>query len=276
MNQTKMERMKVSASASASASAMVVVLLGFVVLLSFVGQLSSALSITVKDVECVYEFVFFAGDTVSGNFVVVDHHVFWNSEHPGIDLIKTPVPMVTSPGGNVVHSSKGTSGDKFEFESPSSGLYEFCFHNSHSAIETVSFHIHVGHIPSEHDLAKDEHLNPINVKIAELREALESVTAEQKYLLARDTRHRHMGIYPVKHGYSKNSAVRISGTYRVWVCVPVRRYAYRVRQKRANESTRKRVTFYSIGEYILLALASALQVVYIRKMFSKSVAYNRV
>lgn len=36
-----------------------------------------------------------------------------------------------------------------------------------------------------------EHLDPINVKIAELREALESVTAEQKYLRARDARHRH-------------------------------------------------------------------------------------
>lgn len=36
-----------------------------------------------------------------------------------------------------------------------------------------------------------EHLDPVNVKIAELREALESVTAEQKYLKARDTRHRH-------------------------------------------------------------------------------------
>lgn len=36
-----------------------------------------------------------------------------------------------------------------------------------------------------------EHLDPINVKIAELREALESVTAEQKYLKARDVRHRH-------------------------------------------------------------------------------------
>jgi len=34
-------------------------------------------------------------------------------------------------------------------------------------------------------------LDPINVKIAELREALESVTAEQKYLKARDARHRH-------------------------------------------------------------------------------------
>lgn len=36
-----------------------------------------------------------------------------------------------------------------------------------------------------------EHLDPINVKIAQLRESLESVTSEQKYLKARDARHRH-------------------------------------------------------------------------------------
>ncbi|KAL7219116.1 hypothetical protein ACSBR2_012235 [Camellia fascicularis] len=166
---------------SVSASAMVAVLLGFVVLLSFVGQLYSALSVTVNDAECVYEFIFFAGNTISSNFVVVDHHVFWNSDHPGIDLI------VTSPGGNVVHSSKGTFEDKFQLMSPSNRMYKFCFHNSHSALKTVSFYIHVGHISSENDIAKDEHLDPINVKIAELREALESVPAEQKYLLARDT-----------------------------------------------------------------------------------------
>ncbi|XAR57288.1 hypothetical protein NMG60_11025368 [Bertholletia excelsa] len=197
-------------------------------LLSFVNGLS-ALSVTVNDVECVYEYVLYEGDTVSGNFVVVDHDIFWSSDHPGIDL------MVTSPGGNVVHTVKGTSGEKFEFKAPQSGMYKFCFHNPYSTPETVSFYIHVGHIPTEHDLAKDEHLDPINVKIAELREALESVTAEQKYLKARDTRHRH-----------------------------------------TNESTRKRVIFYTVGEYILLAVASALQVVYIRRLFSKSVAYNRV
>lgn len=44
----------------------------------------------------------------------------------------------------------------------------------------------------------------------------------------------------------------------------------------ANESTRKRVIFYTVGEYIFLAAASGLQVLYIRKLFSKSVAYNRV
>ncbi|XP_073149922.1 transmembrane emp24 domain-containing protein p24beta3-like [Henckelia pumila] len=189
----------------------------------------SALSVTVNDVECVYEYVLYEGDTVSGNFVVVDHDIFWGSDHPGIDF------TVTSPAGNVVNTLKGTSGDKFEFKAPRSGMYKFCFHNPHSTPESVSFYIHVGHIPTEHDLAKDEHLDPINVKIAELRESLESVTTEQKYLKAREARHRH-----------------------------------------TNESTRKRVIFYTVGEYLLLALASSLQVVYIRRLFSKTVAYNRV
>ncbi|KAF2284288.1 hypothetical protein GH714_020248 [Hevea brasiliensis] len=122
--------------------------------------------------------------------------------------------QVTSPADNVVHSVKGTSGDKFEFKAPRSGMYKFCIHNPYSTSETVSFYVHVGHIPNEHDLAKDEHLNPINVKIAELREALESVTAEQKYLKARDARHRRSN----------------------------------------HESTRKRVIGYTVAEYILLAI----------------------
>lgn len=62
---------------------------------------------------------------------------------------------MTAPGGNTVHTLKGTSGDKFEFKAPRSGMYKFCFHNPYSTPETVSFYIHVGHIPSEHDLAKD-------------------------------------------------------------------------------------------------------------------------
>lgn len=134
-----------------------------------------------------------------------------------------------------MYTLKGKSGDKFEFKAPRGGMYKFCFHNPYGAPETVSFYIHVGHIPNEHNLAKDEHLDPINVKIAELKEALESVTAEQKYLKAREARHRH-----------------------------------------TNESTRRRVMFYTIAEYLAFMGASALQVVYIRRLFSKNVAYNRV
>ncbi|KAJ7977336.1 Transmembrane emp24 domain-containing protein [Quillaja saponaria] len=188
-----------------------------------------ALSITLNDMECVSENVLYEGDTVSGNFVVIDHDIFWSSDHPGINF------TVTSPGGNVVQSLQGTSGDKFEFKAPQNGIYKFCFRNPVLTPETVSFHIHVGHIPTEHEVVKDEHLGPINVRIAELREALESIISEQKYLKAREIRHRY-----------------------------------------TNESTRRRVVFYTITEYIIFAAASSLQVIYIRRLFNKSYGYNRV
>lgn len=44
----------------------------------------------------------------------------------------------------------------------------------------------------------------------------------------------------------------------------------------ANVSTKKRVIYFTLAEYIVFAAASALQVVYIRNLFSKTVGYNRV
>jgi hypothetical protein len=50
------------------------------------GWRAEALSVTVTDTECIHEFVPYEGDSVTGNFVVVDHDIFWSSDHPGIDL----------------------------------------------------------------------------------------------------------------------------------------------------------------------------------------------
>lgn len=66
--------------------------------------------------------------------------------------------QVSAPDGKIVHTMKGTSGDKFEFKAPNSGIYQFCFKNPSSTPEAVSFYIHVGHIPNEEDLAKDGEL----------------------------------------------------------------------------------------------------------------------
>lgn len=63
--------------------------------------------------------------------------------------------QVTSPSGSIVQSMRGTSGEKFEFKAPRGGIYQFCFNNPTTTPETVAFHIHVGHIPNENDLAKD-------------------------------------------------------------------------------------------------------------------------
>lgn len=50
-------------------------------------------------------------------------------------------------------------------------------------------------------LLGSEHLDPINVKIAELREALESIITEQKYLKARDARHRYSKLFSLASRY---------------------------------------------------------------------------
>ncbi|KAG9131907.1 hypothetical protein Leryth_022578 [Lithospermum erythrorhizon] len=249
------------------------------------------LGIIVNEDECVSEYVLYEEDTIQGHFVVVDHDIFWGSDHPGLDfsvsssfyprdrlsplldqdtyilrqnIIITYFAIdqmlhfkVTSPGGNIVYDVKGTSGEKFEIKAPLSGMYKFCFHSPYTTPETVSFYIHIGHIPSEHNLAKDEHLDPINVKLAELMEALESVAAEQKFYRAHEARQRRSKAFLPCILEHMNVRVGLDKLI-------------------TNESTRKRVIFYTIGEYMLLALASGLQVVYIRRLFSKSVGYNRV
>lgn len=62
-----------------------------VVVVAVAAWRGEALSVTVTDTECIHEFVPYEGDTVSGNFVVVDHDIFWSSDHPGIDLT-VPAP----------------------------------------------------------------------------------------------------------------------------------------------------------------------------------------
>lgn len=40
-----------------------------------------ALSIIINYVECVYEFILFKEDVVSGNFIIVVHDIFWGSNY---------------------------------------------------------------------------------------------------------------------------------------------------------------------------------------------------
>lgn len=79
-------------------------LIGFL-LLNFVNNVLS-LSITITKAECVYEIVRSEGDIVSGNFVVVDHHIFWSSDHPGIDFSVTfviPISLCFCPLFRKIH-----------------------------------------------------------------------------------------------------------------------------------------------------------------------------
>ncbi|KAI3856923.1 hypothetical protein MKW92_025913, partial [Papaver armeniacum] len=116
---------------------------------------------------------------VSGNFIVVDHDIFWTTsiyyefEFNSVLTFITNLDssQVTSSGGNVVNYLKGTSGDKFEFKAPRKGMYKLCFHNPYST--------------------PDQHLDPINVKIAELREALSLSRRAVEVPKSAWFRHRH-------------------------------------------------------------------------------------
>ncbi|GAA0161482.1 hypothetical protein LIER_44140 [Lithospermum erythrorhizon] len=44
------------------------------------------LGIIVNEDECVSEYVLYEEDTIQGHFVVVDHDIFWGSDHPGLDF----------------------------------------------------------------------------------------------------------------------------------------------------------------------------------------------
>lgn len=77
----------------------VFVLVGLI-LFSSIERISS-LSVTVSDDECVQEYVLYEGDNVSGNFVVVDHDIFWGSDHPGLDF--TVRDLFDYPGLDVVN-----------------------------------------------------------------------------------------------------------------------------------------------------------------------------
>lgn len=72
---------------SSSSSKFSSFLLIALILISSLKRDVEGLAVTVNDVECVYEYVPYEGDTVSGNFVVVDHDIYWNADHPGIDLV---------------------------------------------------------------------------------------------------------------------------------------------------------------------------------------------
>ena len=48
---------------------------------------SQALVLTVQNTECVWEDVEYDGDIITGNFVVLDHEIFWGADHPGIELV---------------------------------------------------------------------------------------------------------------------------------------------------------------------------------------------
>lgn len=98
---------------------------------------------------------------------------------------------VYGPKGNVIYNAERESEGKFTFNAEEAGLYKICFSNVMSTVtpKTVNFQINIGG-PSDPNVAKLEHLDPIEKSIMALSEGLAQVQNEQKYLRVRESVHR--------------------------------------------------------------------------------------
>jgi hypothetical protein len=99
--------------------------------------------------------------------------------------------VVYGPKGNIIYSVERESEGKFTYNTEDTGLYKLCFSNVMSTVtpKTVNFQINVGG-PADPNLAKLEHLDPIEKSIMSLSEGLAQVQNEQKYLRVRESVHR--------------------------------------------------------------------------------------
>jgi hypothetical protein len=77
---------------------------------------------------------------------------------------------VNSPSGAVVYSVEGDREGSFDYYTTSEGTYVLCFHNSHAGRSVdVTAKIHIGDPPDLIQLAKTEHLTPIEERIKNVR-----------------------------------------------------------------------------------------------------------
>eukprot|EP00245_Coleochaete_scutata_P003684 TRINITY_DN15516_c0_g1_i1.p1 TRINITY_DN15516_c0_g1~~TRINITY_DN15516_c0_g1_i1.p1 ORF type:complete len:215 (+),score=35.92 TRINITY_DN15516_c0_g1_i1:113-757(+) len=163
----------------------VIAFLSLVFLATYDCQQVAGIMITVHRQECLTEEVKYQGDAVVGSFVVYDmEDESWSGPPPGMDF------YITGPDGHRAWSSMHKMEDKFSFLAGKAGLYRFCFNNHAHVPESVVFDVHVGHVTGPEDVAKEEKLSPLTVKLDKIREAVYSISADQHYLRARQLRHK--------------------------------------------------------------------------------------
>eukprot|EP00455_Lapot_gusevi_P047724 TRINITY_DN64_c0_g1_i2.p1 TRINITY_DN64_c0_g1~~TRINITY_DN64_c0_g1_i2.p1 ORF type:complete len:148 (-),score=44.70 TRINITY_DN64_c0_g1_i2:142-585(-) len=100
---------------------------------------------------------------------------------------------IFDPSGKVAFDLERESEATFSFISNDAGMYRFCFSNSMSTVtaKTVSFQLHVGSALGNHEVAKKEHLTPLENSVVMLSDGLKSVHDTLNYLKIRERVHRN-------------------------------------------------------------------------------------
>ena len=97
---------------------------------------------------------------------------------------------VTGPTGDSVYSVSGESSGSFDYHATAGGVYVVCFANEHadagSKPSLVTAKITVGDPPDLIQLAKTEHLSPIEERIKSLHESMNAVRDLQDQMREQD------------------------------------------------------------------------------------------
>jgi hypothetical protein len=111
--------------------------------------------------------------------------------HKKPDLSFEKVQVVGPDDRHIYTVQKETEG-RFTFISHETGAYRFCFSNamSHLTPKTVSFNLVLGEGSRRDQVAKSDHLTPIETSILALGEGLAKIQAEQEYMKMRERVHR--------------------------------------------------------------------------------------
>ena len=124
-----------------------------------------------------------ASDHVQGQWTISKHEMLSTPQ-----MLENFAVKVTSPSGELVYSTKAERQGTFDYYATAEGTYVVCF--VHGATEgeslSLSAKIVVGDPPDLIQLAKTEHLSPIEERIKNLHESMNQVRDLQDQMREQD------------------------------------------------------------------------------------------
>lgn len=124
--------------------------------------------------QCFYEYVD-SGNKLQGSYEVMAGGLL------DIDV------SVFGPHGEAHYAVQRQKQGTFTAIAQTSGLYRICFSNRMSTLteKTVAFSLHTGDDLYK-DVAKKEHISPLESEITQLADGIAAIEDEQRYMWARE------------------------------------------------------------------------------------------
>lgn len=99
---------------------------------------------------------------------------------------------ITGPNGESEFSQNDVSGSKFAFTATEAGAHKVCFTNNANVNRRIDFEFLAGVEAKDYaDIAKKEHLKPLELELRKLEDRIAAVHSEMQYQREREETHRN-------------------------------------------------------------------------------------